>query len=70
MAGPESDCELGHCDHCREVVSVNSNDVRHRCPACHRKVALYDRRHLAEVPQVCPRCTSSSLTLMHVGLWD
>ena len=70
MAGPESDCELGRCEHCRQIVSVNSNDVRHRCPSCGQKVALIDRRHLGEVPQVCPKCAAPSLALQHVGLWD
>lgn len=70
MAGPESDCELGRCEHCREIVSISSNDVRHRCPVCHQKAALIDRRHLDESPQVCPRCTVLSLQLRHIGLWD
>ena len=38
MAGPESDCELGRCESCREIVSISSNDVRHRCPNCHQKI--------------------------------
>lgn len=70
MAGPESDCELGRCEHCREVVSVSANDVRHRCPTCGRKVVLIDRRQLEKMPQVCPRCTSASMRVTHVGLWD
>ena len=70
MAGPESDCELGRCDSCRELVSISSNDVRHRCPNCHQKVSLLDRRNIEETAQTCPRCTTSSLKLKHVGLWD
>jgi len=70
MAGHESDCELGRCEHCREVVSVSSNDVRHRCPKCGRKVVLIDRRHLDETRHICPRCAEASMHLKHVGLWD
>lgn len=70
MAGRESDCELGRCEHCREIVSVSSNDVRHLCPSCGKKVSLIDRRDLDETAQVCPRCTTTSLQLTHVGLWD
>ena len=70
MAGPESDCEIGRCDRCREMVSVSLNDVRHRCPNCGEKATLVDRRHLDQTAHVCPRCTASSLKLAHVGLWD
>ena len=70
MSGPESDCELGRCDRCKEIVSVDSNDVRHRCPACGQRVTLIDRRHVDEATHVCPRCTTPSLHLKHVGLWD
>jgi hypothetical protein len=70
MAGPESDCELGRCEQCREIVSISSNDVRRRCPNCHQRVSLVDRRHLEEKTQVCPKCSAPSLHLQHVGLWD
>ena len=70
MAGAEADSELGRCEHCREIVTVSSNDVRRRCPKCHQKVFLLDRRGMDETTVMCPRCSAKSLQLHHVGLWD
>jgi Zn finger protein HypA/HybF involved in hydrogenase expression len=70
MAGSESDSEVGTCAHCREVVIVSSNDVRHLCPKCQQKVVLLDRRGMGDATFVCPGCSGKSLQLKHVGLWD
>lgn len=68
---------LALCAHCREVVSVDVQEKRLRCPQCRRKPKLVqpERRRIEErgatlFPTECPSCGQSSLQFHFVGVWD
>ena len=79
MAGHDSCRELGRCEHCREIVSVRSSNVRRRCPKCRRvvQVITMEQQKISELEPTrasanleCPRCGKSTMVLAEVGLWD
>ena len=72
---PDSGRDLTRCAHCKEIVSVRSTSVRHRCPQCRRTVQIIniDEGKVGNSkPTIleCPRCKKSALVLDEVGMWD
>ena len=79
MAGHDTCRDLARCGHCREIVSIRSSNLRHRCPQCRRKVQVITIEHetlldskppAGPVNLERPLCGNSTVVLAEVGNWD
>lgn len=69
--------QLAQCSHCREVVSINADAARARCPGCRRAPKSYSVVEPSDLADdtdqpiyECPQCQRISLKFEHAGLWD
>lgn len=67
------------CDHCREIITVDTAKARLRCSRCGRKPAeVYNvfsgvdslDEAMPAVAFPCPRCQEVTLRFDLVGIWD
>lgn len=67
MAGPASCQSLAVCESCSCIVSVQSSNLKHRCPKCSRGVQIIKDE---SVPQRCFKCGKTNMKLHLIGMWD
>ena len=77
MRGPSPHLVLAVCHRCEDIVSVNVDTKRKRCPKCRGPVkTLAARGEAKSTPEAaqellkCPKCARSTLELLGCGSWD
>jgi hypothetical protein len=63
--------DLATCEHCREIIAVDTQRPRLRCSRCGRKPSIWDSSWTPEAHALkCPRCRAQPVCIERIGTWD